>query len=189
MECPFPWLGFEPTPTRKVFWSLRFRLIQSHFDTPTPWWKALEPAKLEAAEYIWPSWSETVRSGPCEVGLMQPNPFGLFDMGGNVREWCSNAYDAVPFREPSVVRYPLSFVIRGGCYGEDEDYLAHREGDVGLAAPVVHALEPGSFKAWMQSQGKLGGQHKVPRLMADHRRFHELLGYFGLSCSGWLLKA
>ena len=30
--------------------------------------------------------------------------------------------------------------------------------------PVGHALEPGTFDAWLKSQGKLGGQHKVPRL-------------------------
>lgn len=47
------------------------------------------------------------------------------------------------------------------------DYRTHRAGDFGLAAPVVEAVAPGSFAAWMKSRGQLGGQHKVPRIVAD----------------------
>ena len=45
--------------------------------------------------------------------------------------------------------------------------------DVGaqLAPPEVVLLPPGAFAAWMRSQGKLGGQHKVPRVIADPGRF------------------
>ena len=32
-------------------------------------------------------------------------------------------------------------------------------------------LPPGAFAAWMRAQGKLGGQHKVPRVIADPARF------------------
>ncbi len=63
----------------------------------------------------------------------------------------------------------------------NEDYLAHREGGVGLGAPKVLPLSIGGFKNWMQSQGKLGGQHKVPRIMADHQQFVELLNYFKMA--------
>ena len=44
------------------------------------------------------------------------------------------------------------------------DYLAHRVGDVVLALPAIVAARPGGFEAWMRSRGKLGGQHKVPRM-------------------------
>jgi hypothetical protein len=57
------------------------------------------------------------------------------------------------------------------------DYAAHRQGGFGLRAPRVVLVPPGTFAAWMRARGKLGGQHKVPRvisdpaLLADLRRF------------------
>ena len=44
------------------------------------------------------------------------------------------------------------------------DYQAHRAEGVGLPLPALVVAEPGGFDAWMRSRGKLGGQHKVPRM-------------------------
>src|SRR5262249_21215833 len=44
------------------------------------------------------------------------------------------------------------------------DYLAHRAEGVGLPLPEVVVVRPGGFESWMRSRGKLGGQHKVPRM-------------------------
>jgi hypothetical protein len=46
----------------------------------------------------------------------------------------------------------------------NEDYRAHRQGDLTLLAPEVRAVGAGGFADWMRSLGKLGGQHKVPRM-------------------------
>lgn len=46
----------------------------------------------------------------------------------------------------------------------NEDYRAHRAGDLTIAPPEVIALPKGAFADWMRSRGKLGGQHKVLRL-------------------------
>jgi hypothetical protein len=46
----------------------------------------------------------------------------------------------------------------------NDDYRAHRAGGVGMAAPEIVPLAPGAFASWMRAQGKLGGQHKVPRM-------------------------
>ncbi|MCI0447443.1 formylglycine-generating enzyme family protein [bacterium] len=37
--------------------------------------------------------------GPERVGLFEPNPFGIHDMGMNVHEWCSDWYDRVYYSE------------------------------------------------------------------------------------------
>jgi hypothetical protein len=52
----------------------------------------------------------------------------------------------------------------------NDDYAAHRRG-AQLAPPDVVLLPPGAFDAWMRARGKLGGQHKVPRVIADPGRF------------------
>ena len=54
----------------------------------------------------------------------------------------------------------------------NEDYAAHRADGWGLNPPRIAVLPPGGFAAWMRDRGKLGGQHKVPRVINDA----ELLG-------------
>jgi formylglycine-generating enzyme required for sulfatase activity len=61
-------------------------------------------------------------SGPKEVGTKQPNAWGLYDMHGNVSEWCLDAYDAYPgnVTDPEgavYYQYQSARVIRGGCWG------------------------------------------------------------------------
>ena len=46
----------------------------------------------------------------------------------------------------------------------NEDYAAHRVGDLTMLKPEVRVVPPGGFGAWMASRGKSGGQHKVPRM-------------------------
>ena len=52
----------------------------------------------------------------------------------------------------------------------NEDYAAHRNGGQ-LLPPEVVMVPPGRFTGWMRARGKLGGQHKVPRIIADPARF------------------
>jgi hypothetical protein len=61
------------------------------------------------------------------------------------------------------------------------DYSQYRAGDYGLQAPTVEAVAPGSFAAWMKSRGKLGGQHKVPRIINNAELFASLRKFAGLS--------
>jgi len=39
----------------------------------------------------------------------------------------------------------------------------------------VHALPAETFKNWLRKKGKLGGQHKVPRLSNDRNYLDEIL--------------
>jgi hypothetical protein len=56
----------------------------------------------------------------------------------------------------------------------NDDYRAHRSGGVGLDPPQLRALPRGTFEAWMKSRGQLGGQHKVPRVIANPDLFAAL---------------
>ncbi len=64
------------------------------------------------------------------------------------------------------------------------DYAAHRAGDYGMLAPRLRILPKGGFQAWMKSRGKLGGQHKVPRVITDPDLLRELLEFIDPGRSG-----
>jgi hypothetical protein len=44
-----------------------------------------------------------------------------------------------------------------------------------LRMPVVHSLPKNAFNRWLKQKGKLGGQHKVPRLSNDRKYIDEVL--------------
>lgn len=54
----------------------------------------------------------------------------------------------------------------------NSDYEAKRHRDIALTMPVIHSLPNGVFNEWLKQKGKLGGQHKVPRL-SNERVFVE----------------
>lgn len=57
---------------------------------------------------------------------------------------------------------------------KNEDYRAHRAEGFGLSVPEVVFVSQGKFSEWMKSRGKLGGQHKVPRIISDTNLFSTL---------------
>jgi hypothetical protein len=48
--------------------------------------------------------------------------------------------------------------------GLNPDYRIKRSGEVGMTAPRVIAVPPGTFYRWMRETGRIGDQHKVPRV-------------------------
>ncbi|MBO3698843.1 GH3 auxin-responsive promoter family protein [Roseivirga sp. E12] len=57
----------------------------------------------------------------------------------------------------------------------NSDYDAKRYKDMALSPPIVHKAAPGTFYQWMRKRGKLGGQHKVPRLSNTREYLDEIL--------------
>lgn len=56
----------------------------------------------------------------------------------------------------------------------NSDYEAKRYKDMALTLPHVHAVPQGLFHQWLKSKGKLGGQHKVPRLSNDRKYIDDI---------------
>lgn len=56
----------------------------------------------------------------------------------------------------------------------NSDYEAKRHKDIALRMPVITAVEKHVFNNWLKSKGKLGGQHKVPRLSNDRNYIDEI---------------
>jgi formylglycine-generating enzyme required for sulfatase activity len=80
------------------------------------------------------AWSVENAEKPQPVGKKKPNPWGLYDITGNVSEWCVDQYEptaytafakADPAKGPVVLpaakEYP--YVARGGNWDEDADRL------------------------------------------------------------------
>jgi hypothetical protein len=60
---------------------------------------------------------------------------------------------------------------------ENEHYAWFRAEGGGMPAPAIIVAEPGGFDDWMRSMGKLGGQHKVPRIDSSGRLTEELVAF------------
>jgi hypothetical protein len=61
----------------------------------------------------------------------------------------------------------------------NSDYEAKRYRDIALRKPIVHVSPRGMFSKWLKSKGKLGGQHKVPRLSNERKYLEEILSFQG----------
>src|SRR5262249_18294092 len=92
-----------------------------------------DAAKL--GDYSWfreNAWSDNEHNAR-RVGQKESNPWGLYDMHGNVYEWCRDSYgQKLPGgRDPESTERGESRVIRGGCWGSDASYCrsAHRNGN------------------------------------------------------------
>lgn len=57
----------------------------------------------------------------------------------------------------------------------NSDYEAKRHKDIALRLPIVHSLPVGTFTEWLRTKGKVGGQHKVPRLSNERVMLEEIL--------------
>lgn len=57
----------------------------------------------------------------------------------------------------------------------NSDYDAKRYKDIALRRLILHDLPKGTFTDWLRRKGKLGGQHKVPRLSNERNILDEIL--------------
>jgi hypothetical protein len=59
----------------------------------------------------------------------------------------------------------------------NSDYEAKRHKSIALRQPLIRKLKKGTFSEWLRSKGKLGGQHKVPRLSNERKYVDEILKF------------
>lgn len=61
-----------------------------------------------------------------KVGILAPNALGLYDMIGNVHEWCNGLYDSVYYAQDSVMNKKYDYVnirvFKGGSWASDSKH-------------------------------------------------------------------
>ena len=76
-----------------------------------------DPAYAQLGDYAWLDGNTVAPHFPQPVGLKQPNTWGLYDMHGNVSEYCLDwlgSYTAGAQSNPSGVGIGINRVVRGG---------------------------------------------------------------------------
>jgi hypothetical protein len=96
-------------------------------------------------------------------------PLFFSEEGVGAHEWMIE-FERAPNRIEDFV-YELDMALK--CV--NSDYEAKRHKDMALRLPLVHSVEKGTFHKWLHHKGKLGGQHKVPRLSNDRKIIEEIL--------------
>ena len=110
LECNFEANGYR-LPT-EAEWEYACRA-----GTTTAYFFGDSPAKL--GTYAW--FDKNAGGHPRPVGQKQPNPWGLYDMAGNVWQWCNDFYKVDYYQEspPENPRGPSqgpNRVLRGGAW-------------------------------------------------------------------------
>lgn len=59
----------------------------------------------------------------------------------------------------------------------NSDYDAKRQGNLNLQHPIVNQIKPNGFNAVLKNRNKLGGQHKIPRLINSREWANDLKYY------------
>lgn len=77
-------------------------------------------------------------------------------------------------KEPENLNY-FTYVFDEALKAVNSDYEAKRYNNYTLDMPKVHAVKKGIFHEWLQRKGKLGGQHKIPRLSNKRDYLEEIL--------------
>jgi len=109
-ECRFEAKGYR-LPT-EAEWEYACRA-----GTDTDYLGAREAGKLK--DYAWFAENSGERTHP--VGEKKPNPWGLYDLYGNVAEWCNDVYaedyyQHSPERNPRGPTEGKKYVLRGGAW-------------------------------------------------------------------------
>ena len=68
-------------------------------------------------------------------------------------------------------------ILDRALQNSNSDYEAKRYKNLALQLPVIHPMPKGTFYNWLKSKGKLGGQHKVPRLANDRQYVEEIKSF------------
>ena len=92
----------------------------------------------------------------------------MSDQQSGAHEWL------IEFDENPKDLEAFTVLLDKNLQGVNSDYEAKRHKNIALGLPQVIAVKAGSFHQWLKQKGKLGGQHKVPRLSNERIYVEEI---------------
>ena len=95
-------------------------------------------------------------------------PVYFSDNSNGAHEWL------IEFDQPPGSLEEFCHELDAALQSINSDYEAKRHKDIALRMPLIHAVKKGTFTEWLRRKGKLGGQHKVPRLSNDRKLLEEI---------------
>jgi hypothetical protein len=103
------------------------------------------------------------------AGALYPERVG--EIGGHLY--------VVEFEAPVTAEQRVRFAtaLDEGLARRNLDYRDHRAGGFGMRPPEIRVLRGGGFAEWMRRRGRLGAQHKVPRVINDPELFADLRAF------------
>lgn len=93
-------------------------------------------------------------------------PIYMSDKVSGAHEWL------IEFEKTPIDLTAFAIELDKNLQAVNSDYEAKRHKNIALSLPQITAVKQGCFHEWLKSKGKLGGQHKVPRL-SNERIFIE----------------
>lgn len=96
-------------------------------------------------------------------------PVFLLEKGQGYHEWFIE-FEKMPGDIPN-----FALILDEALINLNSDYEAKRYKNISLQLPRITIARRGVFYDWLKGKGKLGGQHKIPRLSNDRTYIEELL--------------
>jgi hypothetical protein len=109
------------------------------------------------------------RDTGAEVNAYTAAPLFLLDRAKGRHQWLIE-FDRAPASVSEFVQ-----ILDRSLQTLNSDYEAKRYREISLQLPEIIVAHEGVFFEWMKMKGKLGGQHKVPRLSNSREIIDELL--------------
>ena len=175
LDSPRPtrhWLGDVQTGINYAIVLSTCAGMWGHIVGDTVRFESLDPPLLSftgRTRYSLSAFGEHLISEEIEAAVASAAAAG----GASVRDWhvgpvfqgaLGYHLYVVEFLEPPRDLCAFRAALDADLARRNADYRAHRADGVGLPLPAIVVSRSGGFEGWMRRRGKLGGQHKVPRM-------------------------
>ncbi len=105
-----------------------------------------------------------------------------FNMSHSKFENIGQHHWVIEFEKPPSDIHQFIQTVDSKLQKNNIDYKAKRKNNNPLGFPRVTIVEKGSFFNWMKKRGKLGGQHKVPRIDGSNTFINDIIKISNKTC-------